>query len=429
MNTVEIRSGRYDVVVIGGGLAGLTAAALAAGGGAKTLVVEPHGLGGRSRTDNRDGYSLNRGAHALYRKGHGIDVLGRLGINPVGHQPPTVGAMGLRGDSLLPLPIGTAALTTRLLGVRAKARMSRVLPMLARLDPRDYADRTVGQWLAELDLPTDADALLRTLLRTGSYTEAFDQLSADVAITQNQAASHGVLYLDGGWAQMIDAVAAVARSRSVEFVKTAVDGVELGSTGGGLTVRCRDRALTASAVVIAAGTPGASQALLPDVSFGLPAAYAEARLSCLDLALRRVPEHRFILGVGRPVYCINHCPPASLAPNGGAVVHVMRYLGTNEHPSADSTRSELRGIAEIAGVRAADIVYDRYLHSMTAVSLLTTPDSGGLKGRPPVVVADAPGVFLAGDWVGDQGWLVDASLASGERAGQLAALACATVGG
>lgn len=91
--------------------------------------------------------------------------------------------------------------------------------MLARLDPQDYADRTVDQWLAELDLPTDADALLRTLLRTGSYPDAFDELSADVAITQNQAASHGVLYLDGGWAQMIDAVAAVARSRSVEFVK------------------------------------------------------------------------------------------------------------------------------------------------------------------------------------------------------------------
>ena len=185
MNTVEIRSGRYDVVVIGGGLAGLTAAALAAGGGANTLVVEPHGLGGRGKTDNRDGYSLNRGAHALYRRGNGIDVLGRLGIRPVGHQPPTAGAMGLRGDSLLPLPIGTAAVTTRLLTVRAKARMARVLPMVARLDPQAYADRTVDQWLAELDLPTDADALLRTLLRTASYTEAFDELSADVAITND----------------------------------------------------------------------------------------------------------------------------------------------------------------------------------------------------------------------------------------------------
>jgi hypothetical protein len=35
----------------------------------------------------------------------------------------------------------------------------------------------------------------------------------------------------------------------------------------------------------------------------------------------------------------------------------------------------------------------------------------------------APASFLAGDWVGPQGWLSDGSLASGERAGLLAAQA------
>ena len=32
-------------------------------------------------------------------------------------------------------------------------------------------------------------------------------------------------------------------------------------------------------------------------------------------------------------------------------------------------------------------------------------------------------MFVAGDWVGQKGWLSDCSLASGERAGQLAAQA------
>jgi hypothetical protein len=30
-------------------------------------------------------------------------------------------------------------------------------------------------------------------------------------------------------------------------------------------------------------------------------------------------------------------------------------------------------------------------------------------------------VFIAGDWVGSEGWLADCSLSSGERAGLLAA--------
>ncbi len=423
----EPTSSRYDVVVVGGGLAGLTAAAFASRSGASTLLIEPHGLGGRGKTDSREGYLLNRGAHALYRKGHGMGVLGRLGLAPRGHQPPTAKAMGLRDGHLLPLPLGVSALTTRLLSVKGKARMARVMPLIGRLNPTEFADRTVDQWLAELDLPADADTLLRTVLRTGSYTEAFDQLSADVAIMQNQAASEGVLYLDGGWTQMVDALANVGRGQGVEFVKETVEMVEAGSSGEEVTVRCRERTVRAAAVVLAPGSPAAAQALIPESPLGLPAQIVEARASCLDLALRRVPDHRFVLGVGRPLYCINHAPPASLAPEGGAVLHAMRYLGADEYLDPETSRAELRSLVEAVGVGADDVVYERYLHNMTAVSMITTPQAGGLAGRPPVAVPTARGVFLAGDWVGSEGWLVDASLASGERAAQLAAQFSATI--
>jgi glycine/D-amino acid oxidase-like deaminating enzyme len=425
----EPTSSRFDVVVVGGGLAGLTAAAVAARAGATTVLIEPHGLGGRGKTDARDGYLLNRGAHALYRKGHGMDVLRRLGVVPKGHQPSTAKAMGLRDGTLLPLPLGTAALTTRLLSVKGKARMARVLPHIGRLNPTDFADRTVDDWLAELDLPADADTLLRTVLRTGSYTEAFDQLSADVAIMQNQAASEGVLYLDGGWAQMVDALANVGRGHGVEMVKETARIVEADSSGGGVVVRCRDRDVRAGAVVLATGSPLAAQALIPDSVLGLPERIVEARASCLDVALRRVPDHRFVLGVGRPLYCINHAPPASLAPEGGAVLHAMRYLGADEFLDPETSRAELQSLVEAVGVRTDDVVYDRYLHNMTAVSMITTPGTGGLAGRPSVAVSAAPGVFLAGDWVGAEGWLVDASLASGERAAHLAARFSATMNG
>ena len=430
MNTSPDRSNastNYDVVVVGGGLAGLTAAAFAASNGGSTLVIEPHGLGGRAKTDARDGYLLNRGAHALYRKGRGMGVLDRLAITPKGHQPPTAKAMGFRDGQLLALPLGAAALTTRLLSVRGKARMALALPHIGRLNPTDFADRTVDQWLAELDLPQDADALLRTLLRTGSYTDVFDQLSADVVIMQNQAASEGVLYLDGGWAQLVDGIASTARERGAEFSKETVEMVETGSGGSALAVRCRDRTLLAATVIVAPGSPLAAQALLPGMAIGLPEQIVEARVSCLDLALRRPPEHRFVLGVGCPLYCINHAPPASLAPEGGAVLHAMRYLGAPERLDPETSRGELRTIVEAVGVRPDDVVYDRYLHDMTAVSLLATPGTGGLAGRPSVEVSGAPGVFLAGDWVGPDGWLVDASLSSGEVAGRLATNFCSTV--
>ena len=50
-----------DIVVVGAGLAGLTAAATASRGGATTLVLEAHRPGGRARVTERDGFTWNLG--------------------------------------------------------------------------------------------------------------------------------------------------------------------------------------------------------------------------------------------------------------------------------------------------------------------------------------------------------------------------------
>ena len=62
----------------------------------------------------------------------------------------------------------------------------------------------------------------------------------------------------------------------------------------------------------------------------------------------------------------------------------------------------------------------RFLPRIVVVTSLPAPGAG-LAGRPPAAVPGAPGVFVAGDWVGPEGWLSDCSLASGAKAGQLAA--------
>ena len=47
--------------------------------------------------------------------------------------------------------------------------------------------------------------------------------------------------------------------------------------------------------------------------------------------------------------------------------------------------------------------------------------SGGLAGRPGVAILGTDGVFIAGDWVGPDGLLADAAVASGRAAGVAAA--------
>jgi hypothetical protein len=53
---------------------------------------------------------------------------------------------------------------------------------------------------------------------------------------------------------------------------------------------------------------------------------------------------------------------------------------------------------------------------MAAAQALVTAAGGGLAGRPAVEVPEVPGLYLAGDWVGAEGLLADASLASARRA-------------
>jgi hypothetical protein len=72
--------------------------------------------------------------------------------------------------------------------------------------------------------------------------------------------------------------------------------------------------------------------------------------------------------------------------------------------------------AALDGLTPEVITDSRYLHRMTVVGGMAVARLGGLTGRPSVNDSRIAGVFLAGDWVGPRGHLLDAALASAEDA-------------
>ena len=66
------------------------------------------------------------------------------------------------------------------------------------------------------------------------------------------------------------------------------------------------------------------------------------------------------------------------------------------------------------------ILTRRFLPSMTVSYSLPLASENGLAGRPGVTSAGQPNIFLAGDWVGPEGQLADASAASARAAAQRA---------
>jgi phytoene dehydrogenase-like protein len=400
----------HDVVVIGAGLAGLAAGATAAATGARVLVLDGRTPGGRARTTERDGYLLNEGPHALYRGGPAERVLRSLGVRPHGSPPPLGGyrlALG-GGDHLLPTTARTLV-RTGALGLRSKVQFGRLLAVLPRLVAADLAGTSAAGWIADQDLRPDAAATLRALTRVATYCGDLDRLSADAAVGQLQAASgRGVLYLDGGWAQLVAGLA-----RQVELRPgSPARGLDTGA--GTIAVETAADRVTARAVVVAAGAPPAASALLPSEpgwDVGPPVTAA-----CLDAGTRRVPSPGYVLSADEPLYATTQSPPARQAPPGHALVAAIRYGAR----SAAEDRPDLEAFIRRTGITEGDVVTRRFLARMVVAGGRPLPGSG-LGGRPGPADTGVAGVFVAGDWVGPEGLLADAALASGQAAGLAAA--------
>jgi len=343
----------WDVIVIGAGLAGLAAGATAARAGSATLVLEAHLPGGRARVTTSDGFVFNRGIHALYQ--------------------------ALAGGELHLLPTSPDSLRrTTLLGRKDKEALAALLARLPRLHPRRHAGASVSQWIGGAGLGPAA-AAVDALVRLTTYVPDMNTLAADAAVAQLQRAAGGVLYLHGGWAQLVTRLAALCQ------VRTGIKVIGVASAAGRVEVVTSNGPLTARSVIIAAGRPAAALRLLPaDPGWGDLG--PEVTAACLDAGVRRVPDPGYVLGVDAPVYAAVQSPPARQAPAGQAVVAAVRYGATE----ATADRAVLRAHLARAGVPEEDVVTSRFLARMVVAGAAPTAARGGLGSRPAVRTSPTP---------------------------------------
>lgn len=419
-----------DVVIVGGGLAGLTAASLLARAGWRvTLFEKARHVGGRAMTEAKHGFHFNLGPHALYRGAEGIKILRELDVTVSGGVPPTAGAYAIDGGTKHTLPAGPfSLLTTGLLGLPAKLELARLLGNIGKLDAQAVLRLTVNEWLAREIRHEGVRQLLRALIRVTSYGHDPDRQSAGAAIAQLQRGlATGVLYLHGGWQTLIEGLRATAAQAGVRIVTGArVETVARDSNGRVSGVRLADGAFHAASSVVIAASPAEAYALVERGEETVLHSWAQAaipmKVACLDVALQRLPQPRalFALGIDQPLYFSVHSATAKLAPEQGAMIHAARYLGAH---AADDPRAVERELEELfdlmqPGWRNA-VVVSRFLPALTVSHGLVTAVQGGTMGRLGPAVPGVAGLYVAGDWVGAAGMLADASLASAQLAAQM----------
>jgi protoporphyrinogen oxidase len=391
-------------VVVGGGLAGFTAAIeLAEAGNGVTLCEQSQSLGGRAATHHQQGYAMNIGPHGFYRAGVMKRQFDAWGIHYSGKVPLTGGAAFLIANGRRHrFPTSTMnLLRSSAFSLRGKVSAGQALQRVVKTEPASVHGQSMEAWIESHAGTKEAARLVAALVRLSSYAADLDRLDAGAAIEQIRfALAQSVLYLDGGWETLVAGLEAKAKSLGVEVragwsVKKVEPGVAE-SRGG--------ERIAADGIVLAVPPREVERVAGAALPEGTP-----ARAACLDLGLRKLPDGAgsFALGLDTPMYFSVHSLYArGLAPEGGALVQVAKYLDRN----ASGSRDELEKVADLAMPGWRDEVEVlRFLPEMTVVHAI--PAAGC--ARPDVDTLKMPGVMIAGDWVGPEGMLADAAVASG----------------
>jgi phytoene dehydrogenase-like protein len=231
------------------------------------------------------------------------------------------------------------------------------------------------------------------------------------------------MYLDGGWQTLVDGLLKVAKNAKAKIVmgKKAIR-VKRNDSSGWQVLLDNKTEVSAKIVVIAAGPMDAYSLFdhkeRPEVLSRAAKEAKPVRLVCLDVALSSLPDKDtlFALGVDRPLYFSVHSAYAKLAPK--ALIHVAKYLGSSIEPKPREDQPELEEFLDLLqpGWRQV-LVKKRPLPNMVVSNALVTAANGGLGGRPDTKIAE--NLYIVGDWVGKEGLLSNASVASAKHAAQL----------
>ncbi|TCK20510.1 hydroxysqualene dehydroxylase HpnE [Pseudonocardia endophytica] len=441
------------VAVVGGGLAGVTAALHCADAGADVLLLESRPrLGGLAGSTRRGGLAVDTGQHVFLRcctayRGL-LDRLGATGdvtlqdrldipVHRPGARPTRLRRTGLPA----PLHLAGALGSYRPLTVPDRLRVAAAALALRRVDRDDPATdrRSFASWLRAHGQGEPAVTALWDLVGVATLNAPASGASLALAATVFQDglladAAAG----DIGWSRvplgdLHDVAARRALSAAGVAVRTGTRVRALHPVAGGWAVDVLDRhpgtqreeTLTVDRIVCAV-PPGAADRLLPAGAVGLPSGWAE-RLGSVPIVNlhvvydRRVLDTPFAAAVGSPVQWVFD----RTGPSGAGRSHPdgAQYLAVSQSAADDLVGEPLAALRErflpalaalFPAARTARVL-DFFVTREPHATFRAAPGSASLRPGP---VTSAPGLALAGAWTAT-GW--PATLEGAVRSGAAAA--------
>jgi hydroxysqualene dehydroxylase len=425
------------VAIVGGGLAGVTAALDCADAGARVTLLEVRPrLGGAAYSFDRNGLRLDNGQHVFLRCCTDYNaLLQRLGARELTTMQPRLdipvlapgGPTGRLRRSGLPAPLHLASALARYahLSPADRARSVRAALALRRLDPEDPGldEQSFGAWLARHgQRPATVEALWELIARP-TLNLTCDEASLAQAV---QVFRTGLLTSadagDIGWARVPlgdvhDAPARRALAAAGVDVRLGWRAQRIAGGERGWAVEGATERVDADAVV-AAVPHDRLDALLPAGALARPAqALGASPIVNLHVAYdRRVTDLAFAAAVRSPVqFVFDRTQSAGLQRGQLLAISLSAAAEDMERRPQELRERYVPALAELfPAARAARV--ERFVVTREhAATFRATPGSGALR---PAARTQLPGLALAGAYTAT-GW--PATMEGAVRSGHTAA--------
>jgi squalene-associated FAD-dependent desaturase len=429
------------VAVVGGGLAGITAALRCADAGRAVTVFEatPR-LGGLTYSFRRGELDVDNGQHVFLRCCTAYQgLLRRLGVadrvtlqarlDIKVHSPGSARPARLR-RSELPAPLHMAGALARYAPLSPVQRLTfaRAALALRRVDPADPAtdEQSFGAWLAAHGQDERAIGALWDLVGAATLNATAADASLALAATVFQV---GLLTdapaADIGWSLVPlsrlhgePARATLTEARAQVLTDVKVLAIEPRDDRWLIRSRAGDRAFDQ---VVLAVPPGAAEGLLPRESLALSDGWAR-RLGSSPIVNahvvydRRVMSGAFLAGVDTPVqWVFDRTRQSGLTAGQYLAVSLSAADALIDLPTAVLRDRLLPALAALLPAVRRARVTDFFVTRERHATFRSAPGSARLR---PGATTRAAGLFLAGAWTAT-GW--PATMEGAVRSGNTAA--------
>jgi len=378
-----------QITIVGGGLAGLTAAIACAEGGARVRLLEAHDeLGGRARSTDGP-YRANLGPHALLCNSPFWAWLGERDLLPPSARPRLSGFRFRWQGEIRRVPaVGAAVAALRLRGRKAPVE----------LDFRTWAGEQVGFEAA--DQIARSAGILTYHHDPGELSAAFIWEPIMRAVL---SAPPTTRYPIGGWSRIVERMERRAHEKGVE--------IERG---------CSVESLPEPPVIVATELRDARRLLGDDTLHWL-----SGNAVCLDLVLAHRRGDPYVVADLQDAGWIERFTAVdrSLAPEGEELIQAQMPIRPDEPPEAAAHRLEELLDASLADWRARE----RWRRRQVMTGRTGALDPPGRTWRDRPAIDRGGGVFLAGDMVAAPGCLSEIAWASAVGAAELALAAVGAV--